>query len=116
MSKRLTLDKVTDFIFSVGAAVVVFGAWMKIIHREGADFFLTVGLLTEVGIFLIYAFFPPGKKQNEPMPIDLEEIMPKRNGDQKKVIITSSDEEMKRFKQNLEEVNTGLEKLKSIFK
>ena len=43
----------------VGAAVVIFGAWAKILHLSFANMMLTVGLLTEAMIFIIYAFLPP---------------------------------------------------------
>jgi len=43
----------------VGAAIVIFGAWAKLLHKPFADFMLTVGLLTEATIFVVYAFLPP---------------------------------------------------------
>ena len=54
-----SLDKVINMVVSIGAAVVIFGAWAKILHKSYADIMLTVGLLTEAAIFLIYAFLPP---------------------------------------------------------
>jgi len=52
-------DKLLNIFVCVGAAVVIFGAWAKILHKPIADFMLTVGLLTEALIFLAYAFIPP---------------------------------------------------------
>jgi gliding motility-associated protein GldL len=52
-------DKLVNVIVCVGAAVVIFGAWAKILHLSFANQMLTVGLLTEATIFLIYAFLPP---------------------------------------------------------
>jgi gliding motility-associated protein GldL len=52
-------ERLTNIIVCVGAAVVIFGAWAKILHKGFADFMLTVGLLTEATIFLVYAFLPP---------------------------------------------------------
>jgi gliding motility-associated protein GldL len=52
-------DKIVNIIVCVGAAVVIFGAWAKILHKPFADFMLTVGLLTEAAIFLVYAILPP---------------------------------------------------------
>jgi hypothetical protein len=46
--------KILNLAYSIGAAIVIFGAWQKIEHFRYADVFLTVGLLTEVVIFLIY--------------------------------------------------------------
>ncbi|MFN2456940.1 MAG: gliding motility protein GldL [Chitinophagaceae bacterium] len=50
---------VLNFLFSFFAAVVILGALFKIRHWEGADLAITVGLLAEVVVFLIYAFFVP---------------------------------------------------------
>lgn len=44
-------DKIVNIVVCVGAAVVIFGAWAKILHKPYADFMLTVGLLTEATIF-----------------------------------------------------------------
>lgn len=52
-------DKLVNIFVCVGAAVVIFGAWAKILHKPYADTMLTIGLLTEAAIFLIYAFLPP---------------------------------------------------------
>ncbi len=54
-----TVDRLVNIAVCVGAAVVIFGAWRKILHFPDADFWLTVGLLTEAGIFLVYAILPP---------------------------------------------------------
>lgn len=52
-------ERLVNVLVCVGAAVVIFGAWAKILHKPFADFMLTVGLLTEAIIFLAYAFLPP---------------------------------------------------------
>ncbi len=52
-------DRLVNIVVCVGAAIVIFGAWAKITHKSFADYMLTVGLLTEAAIFLIYAFLPP---------------------------------------------------------
>ena len=52
-------DKFVNVFVCVGAAVVIFGAWAKILHLSFANQMLTIGLLTEAAIFLIYAFLPP---------------------------------------------------------
>lgn len=57
------LDRAVNVVVSAGAAVVIFGAWAKILHKDFADVMLTVGLLTEAAIFLIYAVLPaPGNE------------------------------------------------------
>ncbi len=58
-SQSKSVEKIINTIVSIGAAIVIFGAWAKILHKSYADVMLTVGLLTEAAIFLIYAFLPP---------------------------------------------------------
>jgi len=57
--KNIDWDKIVNAVVSIGAAVVIFGAWAKILHKSFADIMLTVGLLTEALIFIIYAFYHP---------------------------------------------------------
>ena len=47
-----------DKAVSVGAAVVIVGALFKILHWPFANTLLIVGMFTEAGIFLIYAYLP----------------------------------------------------------
>lgn len=56
MAVSKSTEKITNIIVSAGAAVVIFGAWAKILHLSIADMMLTIGLLTEAGIFLVYAY------------------------------------------------------------
>lgn len=63
--KGLDLDKIVNAVVSIGAAVVIFGAWAKILHKSFADVMLTVGLLTEALIFVIYAFYHPKDPIND---------------------------------------------------
>ena len=56
MAVSKSTEKITNIIVSVGAAVVIFGAWAKILHLGFADLMLTIGLLTEAFIFLVYAY------------------------------------------------------------
>jgi hypothetical protein len=50
--------KTMNFIYGFGAAIVIVGALFKILHLPGANEMLSVGLLTEAGIFAISAFEP----------------------------------------------------------
>ncbi|HTI10346.1 MAG TPA: hypothetical protein VL832_17385 [Puia sp.] len=50
----MRLEKIINIAYSFGAAVVVFGAWAKLEHKEYGSIALTVGLLTETTIFFIY--------------------------------------------------------------
>jgi gliding motility-associated protein GldL len=56
---KLTKEKILNFVVSIGAAVVIFGAWAKLTHKSFADTMLTIGLFTECFIFVMYAFVPP---------------------------------------------------------
>ncbi|MFN8265920.1 MAG: gliding motility protein GldL [Chitinophagaceae bacterium] len=56
MAVSQSTEKISNIIVSLGAAVVIFGAWAKILHLSFADMMLTIGLLTEAGIFLVYAY------------------------------------------------------------
>jgi gliding motility-associated protein GldL len=47
-----------NFVYGFGAAIVIVGALFKILHWPGANAMLTIGLLTEAGIFVISAFEP----------------------------------------------------------
>lgn len=55
-------DKFFNFLYSIGAAVVIYGALLKITHKGNADLFLTIGLITEVIIFTLTAFHELFKK------------------------------------------------------
>lgn len=59
--------RLKNLLFGVGAAVVIIGAWAKILHIADPKLFgipfysymLTIGLLTEAVIFFISGFIPP---------------------------------------------------------
>lgn len=46
--------RIINSVYCFGAVLVVAGAWAKIEHLRFADTALTIGLLTEAGIFLLY--------------------------------------------------------------
>lgn len=50
----MVFDKIINTAYSFGAAIVVFGAWAKLEHKEFSDNALTTGLMVEAGIFFIY--------------------------------------------------------------
>lgn len=56
--------KILGAFYALGAAVVIIGAWAKILHLAIADIMLTVGLLTEAAIFIISAFEPVHEEYN----------------------------------------------------
>jgi len=67
----MLFDKIINTIFSFGAALVVFGAWAKLEHKEFGNTALTIGMLVETGIFCMYGLLEWRKKSaqdsgNEP--------------------------------------------------
>ncbi len=51
-----------NFAFSIGAAVVIWGALFKILHLEGGNTLLAIGMGTEVLMFVLTAFDRPAKE------------------------------------------------------
>ena len=50
-----------NFAYSIGAAIVIWGALFKILHRPGGNMLLSVGMGTEVLMFILTAFDRPPK-------------------------------------------------------
>ncbi|MBA4139213.1 MAG: gliding motility protein GldL, partial [Segetibacter sp.] len=65
-------NRLVNVIVCVGAAIVLVGAWSKLLHKSFADVMLTVGLLTEAFIFLVYAILPPPDQGTPGVPVPLE--------------------------------------------
>ena len=51
-----------NFAYSIGAAVVIWGALFKILHLQGGNTLLTIGMATEVLMFVLTAFDKPPKE------------------------------------------------------
>jgi len=68
-------DSVMPKIYGIGAAVVIIGALFKILHLDGADIMLMVGLGTEAVIFFLSAFQP------NPKDVDWGLVYPELNED-----------------------------------
>lgn len=51
-----------NFAYSIGAAVVIWGALFKILHLPGGNALLSIGMGTEVLMFLLTAFDTPPKE------------------------------------------------------
>lgn len=51
-----------NFAYSIGAAVVIWGALFKILHLPGGNVLLSIGMGTEVLMFLLTAFDTPPKE------------------------------------------------------
>lgn len=52
---------IKNFIIGVGAGIVLLGALFKLQHWEGASIMLSVGMFTEVFIFVLLGLLPPHK-------------------------------------------------------
>jgi hypothetical protein len=61
----MRLEKLINTVYSFAAAVVIFGAWAKLEHKDYGSIALTAGLLTEVGIFFIYGLMEWSKQPGE---------------------------------------------------
>ena len=63
-----TKEAVYNFIYSFGAAIVIFGALFKITHWSlgplSGNTLLAIGLITEAIIFIIFAFDPPKTEES----------------------------------------------------
>ena len=63
-----TKEGVYNFIYSIGAAIVIIGALFKITHWSlgplSGNILLAVGLVTEAIIFIIFAFDPPKTEES----------------------------------------------------
>jgi gliding motility-associated protein GldL len=53
-----------NFAYSIGAAVVIWGALFKILHLPGGNTLLSIGMGTEVLMFILTAFDRPPKDYN----------------------------------------------------
>lgn len=53
-----------NFAYSIGAAIVIWGALFKILHLPGGNALLSIGMGTEVLMFILTAFDRPPKEYN----------------------------------------------------
>lgn len=51
-----------NFAYSIGAAIVIWGALFKILHLPGGNVLLSIGMGTEVLMFILTAFDKPAKE------------------------------------------------------
>ena len=63
-----------NIAYSVGAAIVIWGALFKILHLPGGNTLLCIGMGTEIAMFLLTAFDRPPKEPN------WDEIVPALSG------------------------------------
>ncbi len=60
-----------NYAYSWGASIVILGTLFKLTHMSGADFFLFLGMGTEVLVFFLSAFDRPFDKTTEGMELDI---------------------------------------------
>ena len=60
-----------NYAYSWGASIVILGTLFKLTHLPGANFFLFLGMGTEVFVFFLAAFDRPFDKTTEGMDLDL---------------------------------------------
>ncbi len=76
-------QRLFNFAYSVGAAIVIWGALFKILHLPGGNTLLCIGMGTEVLMFILTAFDRPPKEYH------WEEVFPeldrRRSGDEEEV-------------------------------
>ena len=51
-----------NFAYSIGAAIVIWGALFKILHLPGGNMLLSIGMGTEVLMFILTAFDRPPRE------------------------------------------------------
>lgn len=68
-----------NIAYSIGAAIVILGALFKILHLTGGDLLLSIGMGTEVLMFILTAFDRPQRESS------IEEIIPYLTGERQAV-------------------------------
>jgi gliding motility-associated protein GldL len=116
-----TTEKLVNIFVCIGAAVVIFGAWAKILHLSFANMMLTVGLLTEAMIFIIYAFLPPPGGEMEAIAQALPKLA---GGNSQNPSLQSLDKMMqeaditpanlKRLSEGLQKFGTSVNQIKDV--
>lgn len=57
-----------NYAYSIGAAIVILGTLFKLTYLPGSNFFLFLGMGTEVIVFILAAFDRPFRIRNEEAP------------------------------------------------
>ena len=76
-----------NFAYSIGAAIVIWGALFKILHLPGGSTLLSIGMGTEVLMFILTAFDRP------PREYHWEEVFPVLSSKNRKTVLNSATAE-----------------------
>ena len=71
-----------NYAYSWGASIVILGTLFKLTHLPGANFFLFLGMGTEVFVFFISAFDRPFDKTADGMELDVHANISQPTGQQ----------------------------------
>ena len=71
-------QRLFNFAYSIGAAIVILGALFKILHLSGGNTLLCIGMGTEVLMFILTAFDRPPKEYH------WENVFPELDGHETK--------------------------------
>lgn len=71
-------QRLFNFAYSIGAAIVIWGALFKILHLPGGNTLLCIGMGTEVVMFVLTAFDRPPKEYH------WEEVFPELDGGERR--------------------------------
>lgn len=93
-----------NYAYSWGAAIVILGALFKLTHLEGANFFLFLGMGTEVFVFFISAFDRPFSKTSDDSNLQKAEDTRPAGVDDEQI------QSARRRMIEMEEINTSEEK------
>lgn len=90
------MDSVTgqtflNYAYSWGAAVVILGTLFKLTHLPGANFFLFLGMGTEVFVFFISAFDRPFDKTADGLDLQRNEEL-HHNDDEEEISIVDDEQ------------------------
>ena len=69
-----------NFAYSIGAAIVIWGALFKILHLPGGSTLLCIGMGTEIAMFIITAFDRPSKEY------EWEQVFPELDEEQRRIM------------------------------
>lgn len=100
-----------NYAYSWGASVVILGTLFKLTHLPGADFFLFLGMGTEVFVFFISAFDRPFDKTTDGMV--LQTGSSHNNNSEEFEVPADMQEQYQQFEQspvNVEEVRQQLDR------